>query len=81
LQALFRKRFSFALFSLAACLSMRAQAACTPATATICYEADDYFYFYINGNTVVNGTVFDAGNPPVCVSVPVGYFAAAGSPN
>lgn len=56
-------------------------AACAPASASITYQADDYFYFYINGNTVVNGTVFDAGAPPVTVSIPIGYFNAAGTAN
>ena len=56
-------------------------AACAPVSASITYEADDYFFFYINGNTVVNGTVFDAGAPPVTVPIPVGYFNAAGTAN
>jgi hypothetical protein len=54
---------------------------CTPVSASITYEADDYFDFYINGNMVVNGTVFDAGAPPVTVSIPLTDFAAPGSPN
>src|SRR5437868_1781242 len=60
---------------------LRAVTACAPASASITYQADDYFYFYINGNPVVTGTVFDAGAPPVTVSIPITDFAAAGSPN
>src|SRR5258708_34621640 len=55
------------------------RAACVPVSATLSYAADDYFYFYVNGNAVVTGTVFDAGAPPVSVSVPVGYFDPSGS--
>lgn len=56
-------------------------AACTPSSATLSYAADDYLYFYINGNAVVAPSGFDPGNPPVSVSVPVGYFNAPGVPN
>ncbi|HTB23273.1 MAG TPA: hypothetical protein VK914_11290 [bacterium] len=54
---------------------------CTPQSATITYQADDYFVFYLNGNEVVNGTAFDQGNPPAVVSIPIGYFAAPGASN
>ena len=56
-------------------------AGCAPVSATITYSADDYLSFWINGNQVLNGTVFDAGNPPVTVAIPVGDFSAAGTPN
>ena len=69
-----------AICVLAPAAALRA-AGCAPVSATITYEADDYFYFYINGNLVVDGTYFDAGAPPVTVSIPIGDFAPAGSPN
>ncbi|HXB97332.1 MAG TPA: hypothetical protein VNZ54_04715, partial [bacterium] len=70
----------FLLSALAPAAAGRA-AGCTPVSATITYSADDYLNFWINGNQVLNGTVFDAGNPPVTVAIPVGDFAAAGTPN
>src|SRR5882757_258978 len=62
---------------------LAAAAGCAPTSASISFECDDYFYFYINGNNVINGTPFDA-HPGVAgstVSIPLGDFAAAGSPN
>ncbi|HXB96732.1 MAG TPA: hypothetical protein VNZ54_01685, partial [bacterium] len=56
-------------------------AGCQPVSATLTYSADDYFEFWINGNQIVNGTTFDAGNPPATVAIPVGDFAAAGTAN
>jgi len=55
--------------------------ACTPASATITYAADDYMFFYLNGNTVLNGTTFDPGNPPLTVPIPIGDFNAPGTAN
>jgi hypothetical protein len=54
---------------------------CTPSSATITYAADDYFYFYLNGNEVVSGNQFDAGAPPATVTIPLADFAPAGSDN
>jgi hypothetical protein len=68
--------------ALLACLSTALPAAaCSPVSASLTYEADDALYFYINGNQVLNGSVHDPGAPPVTVSIPLGYFAPAGSPN
>jgi hypothetical protein len=53
----------------------------TVISANLTYSSDDYFDFWINGNQVVNGSVFDAGNPPVSVAVPAADFAAPGQPN
>src|SRR5688572_11911092 len=52
---------------------------CVPTSASVTYAADDYFYLYINGNQVVNGEVFDAGNPPVTVNIPAAYFDPSGT--
>jgi hypothetical protein len=54
---------------------------CTPTSATITYAADDYMFFYLNGNEILNGTTFDAGAPAVTVPIPVADFAAVGSPD
>jgi hypothetical protein len=54
---------------------------CTPASATITYAADDYLYFYLNGNLVLNGATFDPGAPPATVTIPIGDFSTPGSPN
>lgn len=73
------KRFACLFIALA--LPGGLWAACAPTSATLTFAADDYLYFYINGNAVVAPSGFDPGNPPVSVSVPVGYFNAPGVPN
>ena len=55
--------------------------ACQPASATLTFGADDYFYFYLNGITITAGASFDPAPASNTVSIPVGDFAAAGSPN
>jgi hypothetical protein len=62
---------------------LRAASGCAVTSASISIECDDYLYFYINGNLVVNGTPFDP-HPGVAGSVltiPPSDFAPAGSPN
>jgi hypothetical protein len=58
-----------------------AQASCTVQSATITYSADDYLNFWINGNQVLNGTFFDAGNPPQTVTINPAFFNAGATPN
>jgi hypothetical protein len=53
----------------------------TVVSASMTYSADDYFKFWINGNQVVNGSVLDAGAPPVTVAIPAADFNAGGAPN
>jgi len=52
--------------------------ACQPASASITYAADDYFYFYLNGNSIVTPVFDNGGQPSVTVPIPVGDFAPAG---
>jgi hypothetical protein len=77
---------AFGLFLLFFCLfgawSRPAQALdCTPTSATLTYEADDYFILYVNGNEISNGTAFDQGAPPATVTIPVGDFNPPGTPD
>ncbi len=70
-----KERFRALLVLLCALLApAAAHAVCVPTSASITYAADDYFFFYVNGNQVVNGTFFDAGAPPQTVATPVGDF-------
>jgi hypothetical protein len=61
--------------------ALRAAPACAPVSATLTYGADDYFYFWLNGNLIVGPSAFDVGAPMGTISIPVGDFSAAGSPN
>jgi hypothetical protein len=54
---------------------------CAPVSATLTYGADDYFWFWLNGNLIVGPSGFDIGAPMGNISIPVGDFSAAGSAN
>jgi hypothetical protein len=52
---------------------------CAPASATVEFQSDDVFYFYLNGHVEVSGV--EAGPNPTVVSIPIADFSAPGSPN
>src|ERR1700677_3006477 len=54
---------------------------CTPASATITFQADDDFSFWLNGNLIVNNA-HDSGNPTFApVAIPTPDFNPPGTPN
>ncbi|MGH7441597.1 MAG: hypothetical protein ACREKE_02865, partial [bacterium] len=57
---------------------------CDPVKATITFQADDDFFFYLNGIEIVNSVVPNGSNAeavPITTTIPISDFAPAGQSN